>query len=178
MEISLSVADYFMALYPTEQRQVPLTTIAQEDFKDRSLPVTFLMSETDYRFYYEVLRESTVNWSNIDDESIITKIWSTDLETQYPGMYKLLDLIVYEVFVLDYILDTDVTYIKYYKSGDLPRLRQNIRYACDWLGDYRAYRFLVEYLRELDVAVGYSENQLGFLLRSTDLRYSLGKLNF
>ena len=180
LEISLELANYLSQVEYDSQLQLELSDEDKQDLNndDTNLTYTLSISQASDLFIRTVLSKATVNWSSIAEDSIITYVQSTDLKSLHPGVYKLINSVILETYVFDYIEEKDASLLKYMNRRDIARVRRNIRYICDWLAQYRAYRFLVEYFRGLEVGLGYIENQIDIILKATDLRKSFGELTY
>lgn len=163
-----------------DQLHLNLTSAEKQDLNDdpTDLTYTLSLSQASDVLLSSIVTKATVNWSNITDDSIITYVQKTDLKNMHPGVYKLINSVILEAYTFDYIEEQDASLLNYLTPTDIRRVRRNIRYLCDWLAQYRAYRFLVESFRGLEVGLGYIENQINTILKSTDLRKSFDHLTY
>lgn len=136
------------------------------------------ISEAARKVQKEVISNLPVEYTSLDEDSIINKLGECNLLELHPGIFNLCQAVLLEVYTLNYILETDKIYLADLTTEDVRRTRKNLRFLSWWFSYYRAYRHLILYLRDLDVALGYVENQVSLLLDSTDLSQSTHKLNY
>ena len=180
MDINVIAANFFLAfsIDTTDENRVFVGNIGKYDFENVTQPYVLHISEASRRIRDEVLRSATPVINELDKESLISLILNTDLETAHNGIFVLCQSVLLEMYTLEYILATDKNYVVYLKPQDLKNLRTNLRFLCYWFADYRKYRFLIQYLRETDISIGYTENQLNYILQSTNLAESRFTLNY
>ena len=163
---------------PSQGNKIILGDVAKHDFDNNELPYVLKISEASKRIQDEVLRTATPDIQPLDEDSLIHRVLETDLMTEHNGIFTLLQAVMLEMYTLEYILGTNKNYIVYLKKQDLKNLRLNLRFLACWLADYRKYRFLIQYLREIDISIGYTENQVNYILQSTNLAESRYTLNY
>lgn len=180
MSMSVAIANYFLQVEYDNLNHLTLSDTDKQDLNNDSTSLRYVLrlSRAGSEVLERVIYPIEIDWSTPSSDSIIMLVNSTDLKTRHPGVYKLINACLLEVYTCDYILEDDASYMQYLQSSDIALVRQNIRYLCDWLAQYRAYRFLVEYFRGLEVGLGYLENQITLILNSTDLSKSFNHLTY
>lgn len=180
MKINVIASNFFLdfTLDPADNNKILLGDVAKHDFDNQSMPYVLHISEASRKIRNEVLRTAVPVVEKLDNNSLITIILNTDLKTKHNGIYTLFQSVLLECYTLEYILAKDKNYILYLRKEDLSNLRINLRFLSNWLADYRKYRFIIQYLRELDISIGYTENQVDYILQSTNLAESRYTLNY
>lgn len=178
MQINFKLANYLLDYSIDDNRDVLLSDDAKNDFKEvTQLPYALKSSAGCELFRVQEIINGDYTFDNLDSDSFFLKIWDTDIRAVHRGIWLLLDLTMAEIFTINYLLKSDKSYLEYYTTKDMNRVITNIDYLCYWFGNYRHYRFMVQYLRGLQTALGYSIKQMGIVKNTTDLRYSIDKTN-
>lgn len=125
------------------------------------------------QIYNQVILTATLDYSPMPTTSLIFLVNSTDLVREHSGIYNLLRLCIFELWCLNFTVKNN-SFIQYIDIDSVTKLRENLKWIANWANHYRKYRFLVEYLRSLDVAVGYIYGQLNLSLSSDDLSKAVG----
>lgn len=180
MKINVIAGNFFLGFHvdTNDSNRIVFGDIAKKDFKDNEMPYILDISEASRRIRDEVLRNAVPVIQPLDEDSLISQVLDTDLQTAHNGIFTLFQAVTLEMYTLEYILATDKNYIISLKKEDLHNLRTNLRFLSCWLADYRKYRFLIQYLREIDISIGYTENQINYILQSTNLAESRYTLNY
>lgn len=108
------------------------------------------------------INEDRIKMSPVDfnDNTIVTKVRDTDIKSQAPRMYLIIQTIVLEAYAIVNCFLENPSSLKYLSKKDVQIVRENINYVCDYLGDFEDYISVVSELRELDINFGYIENQI------------------
>lgn len=176
--LDLPVINYFWKVNFDPMHQLKLTDVQKKDLKRLDSPYDTEVSGAAIAIWNNVIPKIAIGSLTIKGDSLIALVNSTDIQSNYPGVYELIRLVIYETWIISYINNSDASYLPYITKLDLKRDRRNINCLCDFLGYYRGYRFLVEYFRGLEISLGYMQNQLEIVLGSDDLRKSLNPLPY
>lgn len=148
--------------------------ISDEDIKKdfTSNPPIYTVSTGAVNFQKLVVTNAEVNFNFDYDTSplIYDIVMNTDLESNHKAVYKALEMTCLESMTIQYALNSDETYLKDIYIDDLNRVRRNLRILADWLGGYDSYQFLVEFLRDNEIALGYAQNKIDIQLNGITLR--------
>ena len=108
------------------------------------------------------INEDRIKMSPVDfnDNTIVTKVRDTDIKSQAPRIYLIIQTIVLEAYAIVNCFLENPSSLKYLSKKDVQIVRENINYVCDYLGDFEDYISVVSELRELDINFGYIENQI------------------
>ncbi|AMO26003.1 hypothetical protein Blue_180 [Bacillus phage Deep Blue] len=96
----------------------------------------------------------------LDPRTIVSQVMSSDLATYNPRVYVLVCAVVLESFALLYSIEETRTSLQYVTKKDILKIKQNVNYIADYFGTERKYRKMIETLRDIDISIGYLENQV------------------
>ncbi|MBT9670563.1 hypothetical protein GPK34_00730 [Secundilactobacillus kimchicus] len=170
MDLALESINYFLHLQFDSDRHLVLNDECKQAL-EKIKGVDTSASHAAVSIRYQEVPYAQVTTITAPDTSLMHQIKDTDIEAKYPLIFELMRLCIYECWIVTYVVTEDGEYLTELTLKDIKRTRHNLRYLADWCGHYRAYRFLVEYLRDLDLAEGYMENQISLILKTSDLRY-------
>lgn len=174
VSISYEFLDYFKKVSNDSKY---LLNVSSDDYSD------FSKLGEDYSLYVpkwsQIVRDSVLPNATIasmagDKSSIIHQVAQTDMSIYHLGLYDLIRMVNLECYALTYIIDTDYSLIQDMRPDDIDLLRMNLNWISDFCGHYRKYRFLVQYFRDLEIAVGYTSAQILMILNSGNLKQTLG----
>ncbi|AXQ67767.1 hypothetical protein KIOSHI_107 [Bacillus phage Kioshi] len=114
------------------------------------------------RLTLEDIRQNKIEVINVplDPRTIVSQVMNSDLATYNPRVYVLVCAVVLESFALLYSLEETRTSLQYVTKKDILKIKQNINYIADYFGTERKYRPMIETLRDIDISIGYLENQV------------------
>lgn len=159
--MNLLARSFFLGFDVDSNHDLVLSDPAKKDFTLIPVPkdVNYILkiSSACVRVRKEILEPAKIpiEIEKMDDESIISKISQSSLSAKYPGIFCLCQAVLAEVFTINYILAGDQTYLEDMSDNDIQCLRKNFDYLSWWFSYFREYRFLVQYFRKLDLAIGY-----------------------
>lgn len=139
------------------------------DIRDYTTPYSYnpLLSSMAYNFLIK-LKDFTPKIGKLEKDSLYYVLNSTTLPTRHYGIHAIIKGIYLETLAINYANDNDNTMFDALSIEDVKRVRTNIDYVCDWLGEYREYRPLLEYFRTLNLSLGYIQNRLDVLLNGVN----------
>lgn len=142
-----------------------------KDFKTSVKPV-YTISKSAVDFQSLINKADSFDFSYNPDLNplVYNYINNTDIESNHPAVFAVLQMTSLESMVVQYALDVDETYLSGMTINDLNRTRKNLRILADWLGDYDNYQYLVEYIRDNEIALGYAQNKIDIGLNGITLR--------
>lgn len=114
------------------------------------------------RLTLEDIQRNKIELINVplDPRTIVSQVMNSDLATYNPRVYVLVCAVVLESFALLYNLEERNTNIQYVTKKDILKMKQNVNYIADYFGTERKYRTMIETLRDIDISIGYLENQV------------------
>jgi len=164
---------YFLNLKVDSNHNLIIPDNGYNDFNTTEGKYTFNVSGSTIYVLNNIIKNADYNSFYLNEQSIISLVADTDLANTHTGINEFLRLVVLDSWVLNYILLEDQTVIQYITVDDLENTRMNIKFLCTFFGGYRKYRFLIEYLRSLEISIGYAENKINLILNNSDLRYAI-----
>ncbi|AID17883.1 hypothetical protein JBP901_gp171 [Bacillus phage JBP901] len=114
------------------------------------------------RLTLDDIKQNKVELINVplDPRTIVAQVMDSDLATYNPRVYVLVCAVVLESFALLYSIEQTHTSLQYVTKKDILKIKQNINYISDYFGTERKYRKMIETLRDIDISIGYLENQV------------------
>lgn len=109
------------------------------------------------------------------ENTILTLVSNSDLATTHKGVYLLLSSVLAESLALNYYITNDKTQFQNTSSDRILNTRNNLKFLCNWFGDYNKYWDFIPILRVIDTSLGYIENQTTFLV--DNINYSTNNLD-
>ncbi|WNM50892.1 hypothetical protein Alsa3_CDS0023 [Staphylococcus phage Alsa_3] len=100
---------------------------------------------------------------DVTNNTIVNKIENTNIKSQAPRIYLILQTIILEAYSLVNTFLENEENIEYISANDILIVRDNINYVCDYLADYPEYASIISDLRNLELNFGYIEKQLGVI---------------
>lgn len=159
--MNLLARNFFLGFDVNTNCELILSEKAKKDFTLITVPkdINYILkiSTASARIQKEVLSSDSlpIEISNLDDESIIAKLAKSSLNSAYPGIFVLCQAVLLEVYTINYILGVDQTFLEDLSDNDIQCLRKNLDFLAWWFSFFREYRFLIQYFRKLDLAIGY-----------------------
>ncbi|QIG60849.1 putative assembly chaperone [Listeria phage vB_Lino_VEfB7] len=109
----------------------------------------------------------------LSKNTVTAKISASRLKIEAPYMYLIAQSIVMECFALIYSIEEKQDMLRYIEVGEVKQVRDNINYLADYLADKPEYSSIVTDLHDMEIAVGYIENQIPIIQREIRLNGSL-----
>lgn len=114
------------------------------------------------RLTLDDIKQNKIELINVplDPRTIVAQVMDSDLATYNPRVYVLVCSVVLESFSLLYSIEETRTSLQYVTKKDILKIKQNINYIADYFGTERKYRKMIETMRDIDISIGYLENQV------------------
>lgn len=97
---------------------------------------------------------------SLSADTLTVKMLNSGLRLSNPYVYNLAQTVVLESFALIFMIEEDMTLLKFIDSTDVAQIRQNVKYILDNLGSDDRYMSITKDLQNMDVALGYIEAQI------------------
>jgi len=140
-----------------------------EEFSDKDNQPTVSVSPLAYTYLNSYVGSAVPSYDGVED-SILYPIISSSIGRSHPTIYLLMQSIGLESMALTYAYTYDHTLYELVSTRDIKRTRRNIRLLCDWLGENQGYHYLVEWFRNVELSLGYMENQIDLLVNGLSIR--------
>jgi len=105
-----------------------------------------------------------------DGTTIVHRAFNSNLASAYPRIYLLLRIAVLESFSILYMIDNDPIQLQYVSKRDILRARENLNYLADFFGTKPAYYSFIENMRDMNISLGYLENQIEVIMDEKGVR--------
>ena len=140
------------------------------EFPDKSNQPSLSVSPLAYTFLNNYVDTATPDYSGVEG-TIIYPILSSGIgANNHQVIYILMQAIGLESMALTYAYTYDHSLYEEISTRDIKRTRKNIRLLCDWLGSDSSYQYLVEWFRNVELSLGYLENQIDLLVNGLSIR--------
>lgn len=103
------------------------------------------------------------NNKRLTNNTLTIHLMNSDLKLSRPYLYTVAQGIILDAFAIVYTIEEDKDLLAEVEQRELTQTRTNIRYLIDALGGEEKYQEIVKGFHELNVAIGYIENQLPIL---------------
>lgn len=140
-----------------------------EEFSDKDNQPTVSVSPLAYTYLKNYVGSAVPSYDGVED-SILYPIIESSIGRSHPTIYLLMQAIGLESMALTYAYTYDHTLYELISTRDIKRTRRNIRLLCDWLGENQDYQYLVEWFRNVELSLGYMENQIDLLVNGLSIR--------
>lgn len=110
----------------------------------------------------EYLKKGNVQLTTYDltEESLIKRIVKSGLKRQNSKVYRIMQIIILEIYSTINTLMENPDKIKYMNYKDLQTVSENIEYVCDYLGESDDYNSIIQDLRNISLDIDYIKLQL------------------
>ena len=170
---SLPVQTYiFLTSIPvTAEHNLNITSAdLLSEFPDKDNQPNLSISPLAYTFLNHYVDTATPDYSGVED-TILYPILSSGIgANNHVVIYEIMQAIGLESMALTYAYTYDRTLYEEISTRDIKRTRKNIRILCDWLGSNDSYQYLVEWFRNVELSLGYLENQIVLLVNGLSIR--------
>lgn len=151
--------------------------LASIEITNGYLSTNMLDDELDFVSYYYTpnLQISKVAEDNLDyltkgnvqltahdltKDSLIKRIVKSGLKRQNSKVYRIMQIIILEVYSIINTLTENIDSLKYINYKDLQTVSENIEYVCDYLGESDDYNSIIQDLRNISLDIDYIKLQL------------------
>lgn len=139
---------------------------------DEGVPFTSDLYEANYslsavaRMVQSLLKGDKIEIVEVtpDSTTIVERAFDSNLASAYPEIYLLLRAVVLESFSLLYMIDNDPAQLQYMSQKDIRRVRTNVNFIADFFSIVPAYYFMIENMRDMNISLGYLENQIEVIM--------------
>lgn len=139
------------------------------DFSDSNNLPTLSVSRLAEYFQENIIGNLSITF-NTSDDSLVTEVISSGMIKNNYGMFSVASSIFLENLALYYALNYDKSLLQYITEQDIKRVRSNIKILCNVLADYTSYQSMVFEFRDVDIALGYIQNQVELLYKDLNFR--------
>lgn len=95
-----------------------------------------------------------------NEEAVTVRLLESSLRDKAYNIYVLSQISILEMFAYLHFMEVDPSVFRYLTPQDIQRTRENIRYLADFFGTHSEYESFVADMRELDIGLGYTQNQI------------------
>ncbi len=166
----MTIDEYFLYSMPdiTNENKLIIPKVELKPFKAITNQPKLMVSELTKLFQYYGLDYIPINFGKVKDQGAFTEmVAKTPMFHYYPGVFKVLDAVYLEIHSLIWHLDNAPTLLHYISKKDINRIRYNLNVLADWCGTNDNYYNFIVRLRQLDVDLGYAENQISYITDGT-----------
>lgn len=170
---SLPVQTYiFLTSIPvTAEHKLNITSSdLLSEFPDSNNQPSLSISPLAYTFLNNYVDTATPDYSGVEDTILYPILGSGIGANNHVVIYEIMQAIGLESMALTYAYTYDQTLYEEISTRDIKRTRKNIRLLCDWLGSNDTYQYLVEWFRNVELSLGYLENQIDLLVNGLSIR--------
>lgn len=100
----------------------------------------------------------------VEKDTITWHVLRSDLDTYAPNIDLLMRSVLLESFALVYSITEARENLKYITYKDIFRIKENINYLADYMGTEDKYLHMIEYLRSMNVSLGYIQHQVDVIM--------------